>query len=126
MKLTSKLVEKLRQMPGRHHAGDGLYLQVRSEVDCSWLFRYQHRGRERQMGLGSIRDFTLAEARESARKARQMLYLGDDPIEVRRAEKAARALEAARTITFQEAVPRSGCAREPPTRRTTCPFECVG
>jgi integrase len=55
------------------------------------------------MGLGSLADFNLDEARERARKQRQLLTDGIDPLEARAAERAARALEAAKAITFEAA-----------------------
>lgn len=51
-----KQLEKLIQRPGRY--GDihpGLYLQVRSPTNASWLFRYQRDKKERWLGLGSLR-----------------------------------------------------------------------
>lgn len=62
------------------------------------------------MGLGSVDDFTLAEARERARQYRQIIADGIDPIEHRRAERARRAsaqADAARkNCTFAD------CAKE--------------
>lgn len=55
------------------------------------------------MGLGPLHTFDLKEARERARKARQQLLDGIDPVEARAAERAQRVLEAARTITFERA-----------------------
>jgi integrase len=55
------------------------------------------------MGLGSLADFNLDEVRERARKQRQLLTDGIDPLEARAAERAARALEAAKAITFEAA-----------------------
>ena len=42
------------------------------------MFRYAIGGRKRDMGLGSIATFTLAEARERARKMRQLVADGID------------------------------------------------
>lgn len=57
------------------------------------------------MGLGPVADFTLEEARERARKARQQLRDGIDPIDARRAQLAERAAEAAtaaaKSVTFR-------------------------
>ncbi len=55
------------------------------------------------MGLGPLRDFSLKEARERARAARQLKADGIDPIEAKKAARAAAALEAAKVITFEEA-----------------------
>ena len=41
------------------------------------------------MGLGSQHTLSLAEAREAAKDARKLLLKGIDPIEARKAEKAA-------------------------------------
>ena len=65
--------------------------------------RYQLNGRERCMGLGSARNFTLAEARKRAKKARQLLDDGIDPIEARLAARDLDAKQARERITFKEA-----------------------
>jgi integrase len=77
--------------PGRYGDGGGLWLQVRRAERRSWLFRYKRQGRAHWMGLGPIEDVTLAEARELAREARRSLLQGDDPIQRRRTDRAARA-----------------------------------
>ena len=100
--LTEKRIAKLIE-PGRYGDGHGLYLQVASKTNRSWLLRYERHGRERWLGLGPLHTVTLKEARERARNARQQLLDGVDPIEARKAERAARALEAARALTFEEA-----------------------
>jgi hypothetical protein len=59
-------------------------------------------GLAREMGLGSAADFTLKEARERARRYRQMLE-GDgiDPI-ARQEVRAARRVAAAKSMTFRQ------------------------
>jgi integrase len=94
MALTSKQVVKLTEA-GRYGDGGGLYLQVTPTGSRSWLLRYERGGRERAMGLGPVKDFTLEEARERARRARQLLRDGVDPLEARAAERAKRASEGA-------------------------------
>jgi integrase len=59
-------------------------------------------GRAREMGLGSFSDVTLAEARDLARDARRLCKQGLDPIEARRAHRAARRAQHAKAMTFQE------------------------
>jgi hypothetical protein len=54
------------------------------------------------MGIGSVDDFTLAEARDRARKARQQVADGIDPIDARQAARDARRLAAASRVTFKE------------------------
>jgi integrase len=100
MNLTAKKVAKLLRQPGRYGAGRGLVLQVVSPTNASWLLRYQRLGRERWLGLGPVADFTLAEARERARKARQQIRDGIDPIDAKRAAKAAEVATKARAVTF--------------------------
>jgi len=55
------------------------------------------------MGLGPLHTVSLQEARERARKARGQLLDGIDPLEARKAEHTRRALEAAKTISFEDA-----------------------
>jgi integrase len=97
MRLTAKRVDHLHK-PGRHPDGDGLYLQITPSGVKSWVLRYERTGRERMLGLGPLRDFSLKEARERARRARQLLADGVDPIEARRSQRTVPAL------TFAQAV----------------------
>lgn len=89
--------------PGMYADGGGLYLQVSRSGTKSWIFRYSLNGREREMGLGPQHTVTLAEARMMAADARKLKLSGVDPIETRRADRHARQLESARTITFAQA-----------------------
>ena len=95
--------------PGRHadRGGSdsikGLYLCVRSKSNASWSLRYQLRGACHWMGLGSARDITLATARDKAKALRATLTEKIDPLAQRRAEHAAAAVAAIKTITFAEA-----------------------
>lgn len=93
--------------PGRYGDGHGLYLQVRSATSRAWVLRCERFGKICWMGLGPLHDFTLEEARERARKARQLLQDGIDPIEQRKAEHRrliAEAAEfAAKNISFEKA-----------------------
>lgn len=73
----------------RYHDGGGLYLQVMPSGAMSWLLRYSHNNRAREMGLGSATLFGLPEARERAQAARRHLADGFDPIEVRGVPRAA-------------------------------------
>jgi integrase len=96
-----------RSKPGLYADGGGLWLQVTLAKDGksrnrSWLFRYTTAGRTRYMGLGSLNTISLAEARERARKNRQLRLDGLDPIEQRNAERAAQAAANAKSITFEE------------------------
>jgi integrase len=70
--------------------GDGgnLYIRATAAATASWIFRYERDGRSHEMGLGSVATFSLDEARERARKCRQMLDEGRDPIAERAAHRA--------------------------------------
>jgi integrase len=111
MKLTLKKVAKATK-PGRYGDGHGLYLQVLSPTNRSWLLRFERDGRERWMGLGALHTFNLEEARERARKARQQLADGIDPLAARAAEKARLAAEAAKLMTFADAADKYYLAHE--------------
>jgi len=107
--LTAKRVQAIKT-PGKHHDSQGpvrgLHLQVGANGSKSWLLRYEVDGRERWMGLGSAGDFTLKEARERARAARQLLADGKDPIEERLAQRDAERKERQTNIVFRDALAR--------------------
>lgn len=102
MSLSQTRADKIKA-PGRYGDGRGLYLQVTRTGSRSWLFRYELHGRERVMGLGPCADFTLEEARERARLARQLLKDGIDPLAVAHETRAKTAQANARTVTFHKA-----------------------
>ena len=90
---------------GMHADGGGLYLQVTNgkeegQLNKSWLFRFALKGKERQMGLGSLNAIGLSEARDAAEHCRKLLKEGKDPIEVRDAERAAKQVAKAKSVTF--------------------------
>jgi integrase len=84
--------------------GGGLYLQVTATTAKSWIFRYQVRGRSREMGLGSLSAVSLADARLKATDCRRQLSDGIDPIEIRNAARQAALVEASKGVTFRECV----------------------
>lgn len=88
-KLSARSVETIVK-PGRHADGGGLYLQVGAKGAKSWLFMFKREGKQREMGLGSVRDVRLAVAREKAAEARALLVEGGDPLAIRRALLAAK------------------------------------
>lgn len=92
-KLTALKVTRLSE-PGRYADGKGLYLQITKTHAKSWIFRYERDGKERFMGLGPVHSVGLAEARDHARAARNLLANGKDPLAERNAlALAAKALE---------------------------------
>jgi integrase len=90
--------------------GGNLLCQVAGKndgVNRSWIFRYELDGKRHDLGLGSLNDLDLAEARAKARSLRQQLLDGIDPWEVRqrqRTDRLAKLAERARAMTFR------GCA----------------
>jgi len=94
--------------PGFYSDGGGLYLDVslgaNGTANRSWIFRYKgHDGKEHQIGLGSARDINLALARELATEQRVLRARGIDPLEHKRARRAAKALGDAKKVrTFQQ------------------------
>ena len=92
--------------PGRYGDGKGLYLLVRSADARFWLFRYRRDARIREMGLGSVADVSLAEAREKAADLHRAVKGGADPLTERDARAVAKKAEAHRTtvraITFAD------------------------
>ena len=86
--------------------GGNLYLQVtrgqNDHVRRSWLFRYELNSRRREMGLGPTHTRSLKDAREEAKRLRQLLLDGIDPLEYRRKDIESRAVESAKNKTFSE------------------------
>jgi integrase len=102
MGLSQTRADKIRK-PGRYSDGRNLYLRIHENGSRHWIFRYELHGHEHVMGLGSCADFTLEEAREKARLARQLLKDGIDPLEKAHEQRARHAQAAARSITFDKA-----------------------
>jgi integrase len=96
-KLSARKVETVSE-PGRHSDGGGLYLNVTESGGRSWLFMYKTGGRRREMGLGSLRDVPLTQARKVAANARQQLAGGLDPLAARQKPAAMTFSEAATAL----------------------------
>jgi integrase len=58
------------------------------------------------MGLGALHTVSLAEARERARQARQILLDGDDPLEISRKKRDEARAETAERLLFKDAAQR--------------------
>lgn len=100
--LNALAVSRLSE-PGLHFVGGvaGLALQITPGGSRSWVVRVRVAGKPREMGLGGFPTVTLAMAREKARAMRELVESGVDPIEDRRAKRAALLAERARNVTFQ-------------------------
>lgn len=82
----------------------GLQMQITPSGAKSWLLRVTVGGRRRKIGLGSYPTVPLAAARERARVALDQIAEGKDPVEERRAARAALAAQQARSLTFGKAM----------------------
>jgi integrase len=100
MTITAILVTRAKAghlKPGKFYDPGGLILRIRNGRRASWIFRYERDGRRFELGLGSIKDVTLAEAREAARAHRSKRALGGDPLRDKRAQRATK------VMTFDQA-----------------------
>ena len=96
-KLTALQVKRVGD--GMHSDGGGLFLKVRGG-SRSWVFRFTKDGKKREKGLGSVGAVSLAQAREKAAQAREVVgRRALDPIEVQVAPVRAPAA----VPTFREA-----------------------
>lgn len=84
-RLTDRFIRTVTE-PGRYADGGNLYLSVSANGGKRWVFLYRVDGRQREAGLGSVRDVTLKEARGKAEAMRRSLAEGRDPIEARKAD----------------------------------------
>jgi integrase len=96
--VTAKEITQWCKRRGTYPCGDNLYLQVSVPGRASWLFRFMQHKRPHGIGLGSVKNWTLAQARERAKEQRQFLDDGVNPLEHRRAARAAKPV----VMTFDE------------------------
>ena len=101
-------VEVRRMKPGLHTVGvvPGLMLQVAPTGARSWVLRATVGDRRRDIGLGGFPGVTLQDARDRAREARDLIRKGEDPVQARKAAKAALMSQRAKSLTFDEAADR--------------------
>lgn len=90
-RLTARSVASLSK-PGRHADGGNLYLAIDKAGRKRWVFMWTRNGKQREMGLGSPQDISLADARTAAEQARALLRAGADPIEAKRRADAVAAV----------------------------------
>jgi integrase len=86
--------------PGKHSDGGGLWLIKREDGGGQWVLRVTIHGRRREMGLGSLSEVSLKEARDSADKWRTVTRSNVDPIKERERQRreAAKKLHILREI----------------------------
>lgn len=90
--------------PGLHFVGvvPGLALQVTASGARSWTLRVVIAGKRRDMGLGGYPEVTLANARDKAREARELIRRGVDPIQRQQAAQSAMRAAVAEALTFKD------------------------
>jgi integrase len=89
-----------RGEPGKHYDGGNLILRIKPGGRASWVFRFSRNGKQTSLGLGSLKDVSLGDARELAAEHRRTLALDGDPLREKRARRAANVL------TFDQAAAR--------------------
>lgn len=101
----SALEVKRLQSPGLWAVGGvaGLYLQVGMSGARSWILRAVVANKRRDHGLGGFPDVTLAVARDKARRARESIEQGEDPIAQRKQAISAAIAQQATEKTFEQA-----------------------
>ncbi|WP_332747541.1 tyrosine-type recombinase/integrase [Hydrogenophaga sp.] len=89
---------------GRYAVGGvaGLHLWVKASGMRSWVLRVMVGDQRKDIGLGGFPDVTLAGARESARRARDQILQGIDPIEQRKQARALLMAQSAAAKTFEQ------------------------
>ena len=95
----SRIVE-----PGLKFVGvvPGLGLHVTKTGARCWLLRVMVAGKRREMGLGNYPGVTLAQARDKAREARELIAQGVDPIGRERAAQSVLRASVASAWTFKQ------------------------
>lgn len=86
-KLSAAFVRSARDK-GRYADGNGLYLVVDASGAKRWMLRTVVRGKRTDLGLGSVRLVSLAEARETAAELRKIARSGGDPLAEKRRRNA--------------------------------------
>ena len=97
--------------PGFHPEGTvtGLYLRATPKGAKSWILRIVINGHRRDMGLGGYPAVTLADVRKAARKVREAVASGSDPV----ADKQARRMAYKAIPTFQCCAEQTIAAKRP-------------
>ncbi len=96
---------------------EGLALRVRRTGAKSWVLRYRHAGQRREYVIGSADDLTASQARIHARKLRDRLAGGEDPMAAKSGKRtAAAALRARQTVLEFADTYKKTVAKKPLTK----------
>ena len=96
-KLTAIAVKAALTSPGTYQDGEGLFLKVDKRGGASWLLRIQRDRKRQDIGLGSAKLLSLAEARNKAFGLRKAVKLDNRDVLTEKKD------EAAAKISFREA-----------------------
>lgn len=101
--LTAIEVKRLEK-EGFHAVGTvpGLGLNITKEGTKSWVFRIAYGGQRRKIGLGGYPAVTLAQAIEGARRLKNEISTGVDPIQAKKTIKSNLIADRAKAKTFEE------------------------
>lgn len=95
--LTAAKIKVALTNPGTYSDGDGLILRVDKRGGAYWLCRLQRDGKRQDIGLGSAKLLSLADARDKAQEVRKAIKIEKRDI------LAERKSDAAAKVTFREA-----------------------
>jgi integrase len=112
-RLREKQVRNAKPDQGRRSIllpdGANLYLQATlgrdGSINRSWVFRYELDGERHDLGLGPLHTIGLADARAEAKRLRQQIIAGIDPLSARRdgeRERLRAKAASAKPVTFRE------------------------
>jgi integrase len=104
--LTALSVKAALTNSGTYQDGDGLFLKIDKRGGAYWLPRLQRDGKRRDIGLGSVKLVSLAEARHKASELRKAAKID------RRDILAEKKDEIAAKVTFREAAKQSHSENE--------------
>jgi len=100
-KLTVRTVET-KKVQGYFADGGNLYLRITESLTKGWVFIYVRNGKRTEMGLGSVANMTLSEAREKAAELRKQLSNGIEPLTEKKQLENERRLQIAKAMTFRQ------------------------
>ena len=92
MKLTARQVETAKPKDKSYKLSDGggLYLEVTASGSRYWRLKYRYGGKEKRLAFGVYPEVSLAEARDKRDVAKKVIAAGNDPGEIKKAEKIAK------------------------------------
>jgi len=105
-KLNALKIKSLTKV-GMHSDGNGLHLKIQlskktNTLNKSWIFRWGAQGKN-SMGLGSLTDVSLADARAKTLECKKLVANGLNPRDERDKVKVEQKAAKAHSITFEKA-----------------------